>query len=273
MAPLKFEEDIKDRLEQRAIKPSSGSWKKLEFMLYEQESQKNSLTYWKLGVAASVIGVIIVTSIFINSNKKEILPHLELVNSDNTTIVQENEQIVFEKAEDDIPKAEKGKNHKEMENSSTRNHSHKREEVVSKNEHIAVGIAKGREKDKKESVKESTIVAKHKGDSSREVQEKDSDFLKIENSIIQEKIANVLTHVEELEKNNEEVTNKEVEELLRKAQLEITTEQILKTNTVSASALLLDVESKLDESFKKQVFEALKSGFYKIKTSVVERDN
>jgi len=35
MAPIKFEEDIRDKLEKRQLKPSSNAWKKLSDRLDE----------------------------------------------------------------------------------------------------------------------------------------------------------------------------------------------------------------------------------------------
>ncbi len=277
MAPLNFEEDIKQRLEQRTIKPTKGSWEKLEYMLADQEGQKRAKKYWQLGVAASIIGIIILTSIFINSSTKLIVPDAELVDTDkDSEVVKEDERVVFEQVEDEILKIEKEKNQKATESATTKNNLLHKRNVASKKEQITVLVKERKRKIDKKSIKESMIAETAEETIIVKPQEKENTlrrFLKNNNSIIQEKIADILTQVEDLERNNTEVTNAEVDELLRKAQQDITTEQILKTNTVSASALLLDVESKLDESFKKQVFEALKSGFYKIKASVVERDN
>lgn len=50
MAPLKFEEKMKEKLEQRAIKPSSDSWERLTTQLdsarkQKKESKKNSMVW------------------------------------------------------------------------------------------------------------------------------------------------------------------------------------------------------------------------------------
>ena len=97
--------------------------------------------------------------------------------------------------------------------------------------------------------------------------------MELDKGVIDNKISDIVAQVEQLEQKNKVVTDEEIEALLLKAQHEITTQQILQSNTVNASALLLDVESELDESFKDRVFEALKTGFEKLKTTVAERDN
>ncbi|MBT8296363.1 MAG: hypothetical protein KJO51_08095, partial [Gramella sp.] len=60
MAPIKFEEHIKDKLEQREIQPSAGSWDTLSSRL--NASEKRSGNKWWLPAAAAV-AVIIIASI------------------------------------------------------------------------------------------------------------------------------------------------------------------------------------------------------------------
>ena len=103
--------------------------------------------------------------------------------------------------------------------------------------------------------------------------EKKDKLLEIDATVIDSKIAGVMSKVQELERDNGIVADADIDALLRKAQSEITTQQILKSNKVDVSALLLDVERELDESFKNRVYEALKAGFDKLKTAVAERDN
>ena len=82
-----------------------------------------------------------------------------------------------------------------------------------------------------------------------------------------------MAKVKELEKNNIAVSEDEIDQLLMQAQHEITTEKMLESGAISASTLLQEVEQELDETFKQRVFDALKSGFQKVKTAVVQRKN
>ena len=77
-----------------------------------------------------------------------------------------------------------------------------------------------------------------------------------------------------LEENDNSITDFEVDSLLRQAQKEILTEKYLNPDkTVNPEALLSQVEGELDESFRDQIFDKLKSGFNKVRTAVAERNN
>ena len=77
--------------------------------------------------------------------------------------------------------------------------------------------------------------------------------LTIDSVAIQQKIIAIAAQVQELENTNGVVTNEEIDNLLLQAQKEIALQHFLKTNKVSASASLSDVESELDETFKEKV--------------------
>ena len=56
MEPERFEEHIQKQLQKREIKPSAGSWEKLEARL-EQEEKPKQFQFWWIGVAAAIAGV------------------------------------------------------------------------------------------------------------------------------------------------------------------------------------------------------------------------
>ncbi len=96
---------------------------------------------------------------------------------------------------------------------------------------------------------------------------------KAEEEIIDAKIADLVAQVEIMQQENYTVTDSEVDSMLRKAQREILMEKYLKeSHTVDATALLLDVEDELEQSFRDQLFETLKSGFLKVRTAVADRN-
>lgn len=91
---------------------------------------------------------------------------------------------------------------------------------------------------------------------------------------IEVKVAEVAARVAALEASDGEVTEAEVEQLLLAAQ-----EEIVRNNhppdihTVDAMALLSEVESDLDRTFRDQIFEKLKTGYEKVRTAVADRNN
>jgi hypothetical protein len=71
-----------------------------------------------------------------------------------------------------------------------------------------------------------------------------------------------------------QVTDAELDSLLRNAQEAIVREQLFNTDkTVNAIALLTEVEDELDQSFRTQIFQSLKTGFLKVRTAVADRNN
>jgi hypothetical protein len=93
------------------------------------------------------------------------------------------------------------------------------------------------------------------------------------NILINEKINAIVARLDALALQNSTVTDSEIDALLRKAQDEILAQKIFKNlNSVDAMALLNQAETELDLSVRDQLFEALKSGYLKVRTAVADRD-
>ncbi|WP_438422282.1 hypothetical protein [Aquimarina macrocephali] len=275
MAPLKFEEKMKEKLEQRAIQPSSDSWEQLTTQLDSVKKQKkeSKKIQW-YSIAAIFVGVLILTSILMNQNPASKQNNIQFVDNSNEIIKKENTEVV--------------KNKDTKQKVIEKNNSKVFEENPISNNTVTSSLKKEKENLKKKNVTSEIIM--HEGmtakkmlgnrDYDTELAENDKNANTIKNKIspvdsliIEDKVAGVVAQIQELQKNNAQVTDDEINRLLLKAQREISTAKILKSSTVSASTLLQDVEAELDETFKQRVFEALKTGFQKVKTAVVERDN
>ena len=91
------------------------------------------------------------------------------------------------------------------------------------------------------------------------------------NTQIDEAIAAVIAYEETLEN----ATEAEVDQLLQQAAEKITREKQFVTpgGSVSAMALLEDVELELERSFRDKVFEMLKAGYLKTKDAVANRND
>ena len=121
MAPIKFEEHIKERLEKREIKPSADSWERLNKKL-DNKSGKNDRKTWIFLVAA-VLVVALMTSIFVQ-NSAPAGERTKITNSDADTenVISrpqeiEKTQLASEKTEDqNFENAEKSvaKNNSEL---------------------------------------------------------------------------------------------------------------------------------------------------------------
>ncbi len=276
MAPLKFEEKAKEELDRRELKPSDSAWERLASQLENNSPQKKGNRMLWYSVAAVFIGAVVLTSVFLKGNSVTDEVHPQFVDRTENFVEKEDDK--------DAIKNERG-NVEIVEG---------REETQSQNEINVVtanDVVESEQKDiKKKPVSDQNITTEYKevdrivnanvndivvNVEAQKVPDtlKQEEVLSVDANMINEKIADVVAQVEQLQKNNTEVSEEEIDKLLRNAQREITSQNILKTNTVSASALLQDVENELDETFKQRVFEALKTGFQRVRTAVAEREN
>ncbi len=281
MAPIKFEENIREKLQERELQPKEGAWEKLEAQLGETSEKKKPSYFW-MAVAASFVGVLLVGSWFF-FNKEDATT--ELVNEDpikveeenlfveetnNTTPLQQEEQITVSEDDKVVPSQEEvvvqTPENNTKENAVAVNDIPKKEAVLQKKDEEKVipvvptsdeGIAAQQDL-KKEGNIEGTAVAKLD-----------------EETFIQQKVDEVIQEVKKIQEENSSVSVAEIDALLAKAQRDIATKRILNSDQrkVDAQALLMDVEIELERSFRDRVFQALGEGFNKVKTAVVERNN
>lgn len=255
MAPIKFEEQIKDKLEKRSLSPSSDSWSKLAGRLDAEEKKTKKPVYWWLGVAAGLVILLAVTIQFLNKDEKEkIMP-----------------TIVEEQVEDTIKKPlEEQLNTIENKNLAEENTSEDNIEPVKKpqvNAYKKVAEIQPKIKTQLAGVENSNpnkseIIVTPK----KELQNTTDE------AIIKTAMASALN---ELKSNNTEVTDKEVDSLLKIASKELFRDKLKQdaTKTVNAEALLQSVEDDMGQSFRSKVFEALKESYETVKTAVAERNN
>lgn len=270
MAPLKFEENIKENLDKREINPSPDTWHKIAAQLDEAEenSHKENPRFWYL-IAASIIGLVIISSLVFNSINFQEEPNKNIVKVDDTENVNELEEEFINTNEtrwvenSEVDKIEDADNPNAFESKS-------QEAVTSRNPVDNKMIKEDKRFSQK--VEDHTIMKETSA-----IAQENEDINKVnaleETNLIEAKVADIVNQVNELKRKNTTVTDEEIEQLIRKAQREITTDKILENKKVDAMALLNEVESELDETFKERVFEALKTGFQKVKTAVAERNN
>ncbi|MCF7559082.1 hypothetical protein L3X39_00410 [Sabulilitoribacter multivorans] len=249
MAPLKYEEQLKEKLEKRRLEPSSDAWEKLSTRLDENET-KNNKPYWWLGIAASIIGVLFVISQFLSHETSlEVTP--KVVTPD--VIQQENPiKVVSEDlntAESDMKEANK--------------------EILKPSKSGTLLKTNTVEESKVAVVEESEILKDHGAVITPKSLPKES--LTFE----QQKINEVVAQVQALKNKSNVVTDADIDALLEQAQKEVRLHKLINetTGVVDADALLQDVEADLDQSFRSKVFEAVKSSYNSVKTAVAQRNN
>lgn len=248
MAPNKFENHIKKELEEREIQPSSDAWSKLSDRLdktvIERQSKKKGYLWY--AVAACLIGLMILSVALFNTTSTISEPNSKVVEGEQKTVEEIND---FQKSEIE-------------------------------NDVIKVVSTESISKEKKEgSIIKTNVVVVNEEEFSEQLVAAEDDEVKpklnrVSEEIINTKILQVVAQIDILEQNSEALTDAEVDSLLRKAQTEILTDKLFRSDhSVDAMALLSEVESELDKSFRDQIFESLKSGFVKVRTAVADRNN
>ena len=261
MAPMKFEEQLKDKLEQRTIEPSSNTWQKLSDKLDANESKKNNKGFWYLGIAASIVGIILITNLFNKGNINIVEPTIVNTNNNYSEPININ-------SEDKIVTKDKKMLFNETEKAASENitrETHKKQ--LNKKPALKQKLNKEQHKLILNKTDEM-VVAKNLKETSKEAIIKPLSF--------EDKKANEVVAQIQTMQQSREVTNAEIDALLNAAQREISFKKLYNENTktIDANALLLSVENDIEElSFRTRVFEMLKTGYNEVKTVVANRNN
>lgn len=254
MAPHKLEDNIREKLEAREIKPSADAWKKLEAKLYAEQPKKKAVLWYYM--AASFVGFVILASVFFSRNNAEM---------NNEVVKETTEQKITEKQPEIIPN-----DLKLREIASEEKSLEKVEKKQNANSNsVKVLPQKKSEIDKK--IEKTEAIANVKKQEEEPLLKNKTQ--KEEDKLFNTKVEEVVASVKKLQENNTEVNATDVESLLNNARRDIHTQRILNSPKVDATALLEDVEWELEKSFRDKVFDALGEGFQKVRTAVSERND
>ncbi|KAF2333294.1 MAG: hypothetical protein REI96_03935 [Flavobacterium nitrogenifigens] len=95
MEPNNFEKDFREKLNQREIEPSNKAWDRLDAMLSVAEEKKPKRNRKWLYIAASLIGFLLIGTLFFNQNKKSVAtPETVIVEKETETKKSVTEPIL-----------------------------------------------------------------------------------------------------------------------------------------------------------------------------------
>ncbi len=260
MAPIKFEDHIREQLESRRIEPSAGSWEKLNQKLDKAPEKKKS--YGWLYIAAAAIAAILIVSVFFTSNQ----------NTENVSPIVETpteESVIKEKPVKDFDKKEERvaeEDHAEKTKIEPKQKKFEPSPVIASEENAA--------EIKNPELEKTGLIAENSTSEKALISQKEANIEKpdLDSMLINSKIEELVAEVAKKEESGS-VTNAEVNELLAEAAREISRKRnFYDSGKVDANALLADVESEIDQSFRREVFEILKDGFNKARTAIVSRN-
>ena len=255
MAPIKFEEQLKEKLEERQLKPSEDSWDKLNSQLDAKDNKNQG--FWWLGIAAStIIVLVVIATVFIEKTENVETISVDIEKPSNIELNKDINVV-------DVVSEEKTEASKEDEQVEVKNRNNQKKIIDA----IPVNNNLKKEQQKLVTQKTKAVIADN---SPRETILKDVDL-----NFEDQKAKEIVAQIQSLQQL-EEVSEAEIDALLRAAQKEITLKKLYNESLekIDANALLLSVEDELEEqSFRTRVFEMLKSGYREVKTAVVERNN
>jgi hypothetical protein len=246
MEPAKLEDHIKKTLKEREIKPSEGAWDKVRGQI-SQDFKPKRTGYYRYGIAAGFIGILLLSVLYNTTAEVDLDQEIQTITQPSTPIVGiEKEELLK------APLSEE-------ENSVIAVESF---EVAEENSTLEA---------RKESKREIVIPG---DDQLVKTAENQNKVPEDPNGQIDAKLAELLAVVTTHEENNKELTDIEVDSLLRQAQKEILTEKLINSDkSVNPEDLLSQVEVELDQSFRDKILEKLKSGYNKVRTAVADRNN
>lgn len=269
MAPIKFEEQIKDKLEKRTVTPSSDTWSKLSQQLDVEDKRNKKSSFWWFGIAASIVALVFVSITYFEQDDET---------SIDTIIVKDNIKEVLSPDKED----------KLINNNETL-----------EKEVIATDNSEETFSENKEKQETPTVVVKKKTEATLDkvaikpitnaiAKVKKQDVSKDDKLELKTPPSNVLAPIENIEfksviaqlkkiktENKNTVTDKQIDSLLKSASRELLMDKALKkgNNVVDADALLRYAEEDLGQSFRTRIYEVLKSGFKEVKTAVANRND
>lgn len=241
MAPIKFEDSIKEKLEKRRLEPSTEAWNRLSEKLETNTERSSKKTYVWIGIAASLVGIFLMTYTFFKTSE---------VSNQNPVLVDTETQ--------------------EIETLQKSGKVNQEEQVFMEQPHMEV-VGTSENVTKTNETKNESITY-----SVKTTQVAQTESPKASQKILKDTLHEPLSRETEIAQTETQEhpikTETDVDALLKEAQQKLKHTTTEKDYAIDAKALLQDVEADLDESFRAKVFETLITGYKKVKTAVAQRN-
>lgn len=259
MAPIKLEDHIREKLQEREIKTSDNSWERLQQQIIISPKKKNYKGWFYL--AASIVSVIIISSLFLNQQQVIIEPAnntVDVINNENK--IESNKNVIVSVEETNNNNTPEPINQIEIKKPPRKNIIEKKSQEINNKKTALTDINTLKTDSLKIVQNETTLIAKNDIET-KEVNEEQ----KFINSKVDEVVA-------QIKNSSNSITDEEINALLNKAQKDIHSKKIIYNSKVDATKLLSVVEDELETNFRDRVFEALGDGYEKVRTAVVNRE-
>lgn len=270
----KLDNQVKQKLSNRKIQPSTDAWTKLEAMLdSNEEKPKRKITWYYLAAASVVILVLLSVLVFNDNSTTE----NEWVDTNNDRTIQLEETVSknqIESVDGVIVQEESVRNEQIVDNtvkaetrvkktSIPNNLPEKQKFIISpkieKESNVTESLAVQDNVEENVNNEKSFKLKKEEFDANNALVENSTQ--KLEDDKLDNEVDALLASALNNLKKEEKI---EKEELVKKPATKY---------SVSPEALLAEAEDEAEESFRAKVFEKIKSGFKKTKTVIATRND
>lgn len=260
MAPIKFEEQLKDKLEKRTLSPSADSWSKLSNRLDADENKSKKSIFWWLSIAAGLVIMLAITVQFFTADDSEkVIPQVVEKEGFEEKATDKNSEVNADKSIELV-----------NDNSS----EIAKDKLPITNQIELFDYKNGTNSEAQPKTQFANLNKKSKTNEFQNREEASAHQFQNESNdlLLKNAVAEALS---DLKVANTSTTDKEVDSLLKLASKQLFKEKLQEQTikTVDAGALLMSVEDEMGQSFRSKVFEALKESYATVKTAVVERKN
>ncbi|WP_055443598.1 hypothetical protein [Lacinutrix himadriensis] len=264
MAPIKFEENIKEKLEKRTLPPSENAWHRLEGQLNADAKKQTKNKFWWFGVAAGFIGLLFVVQQFVtqdNSNTVVSPVVVETENEVNTNsvitpaIIKESQEIVQEASKENTKENIREANKNSLATTNTRIKTTETNNRKEKSEGLVTVAQTKDEKASKELI--ANLKVKDAGITS--VVKTEGVLGNNQNQVVSRSL---------------ETPESEIEALLAvaKKNMRLKGNKAINIVSVDANALLEDVETEMPPSLRGQIFKVIEKNLKTATTAVTTRN-
>lgn len=252
---MQWENNIKETLEKRRVEPSAKSWDTLADRLDASDKNKNTKPFWWMGIAASLVGVLLLANVFfkdatVDAEKPVKIASEKPINKERTSKILPIEPLTQQHvANGDV------ENRKAID----KNFNH---EITEHKPESELSIALSPSIERTENTERAELSELVENSSQKQ-------------SFEDKKVSEIVAHINEIKSQGQTVTDADIDALLLKAQTEIALHAVLKESvlTVDAHSLLQEVEEEIQQSFRNKIFEALKYSYETVKTAVAKRND
>ncbi|MBT8270213.1 MAG: hypothetical protein KJN59_13415 [Bacteroidia bacterium] len=255
MAPLKMEEQMRQKLEARKINPSPEAWTKLSNRLDETAPNRSKGPFWWMGLAAAAVVVLLI----INWTQKEdtSIDSQPVVDTEIPAVDQIDAVVKKDQPLEEIQAQE------ELVTES---------EAPQKNKEVALTETA---ESTQEKIEKSSAKIEETQFAFQNIEDPSNENSEVENSTTEQSAEVVGINLDENKSDAADALNEEVDQLLKKALDKAGRKEThaIKPDKSKAYSLLQEVEDDLDGSFRAKVFDALVNGYESVKTAVAERNN